>query len=271
MSRLAIPEPIPPSAIAVPDDLSERDQWLLWRYESRNGAATKVPYQANRKATRKRASSIDASTWASFEGAIELWRSAPDWYAGLGFVFAEDDPFCGIDLDDALDSQGTVKPWARGIVERFADTYMEISPSGSGLKIWARGSVPANLPGVSVGDGQIEIYDHARYFALTGWVFRGAPLQLEDHAADLRDLYACLTQGKRRDWKLQPLLGGRIPYGQQHNTLVSIAGTLRARRVCDEAIEACLQTINARQCERPGSSERISQIVQSSRHWGAMP
>ena len=96
------------------------------------------------------------------------------WYAGPGFVFSADDPFCGIDLDDCLDAEGTLKPWARGIVERFSDTYMEISPSGSGLKIWVRGAVPANLAGVSVGDGQIETYDHARYFAVTGRIFRGA-------------------------------------------------------------------------------------------------
>src|SRR5439155_18697623 len=137
--------------------------------------------------------------------------------------------------------------WARGIVERFSDTYMEISPSGKGLKIWARGSVPANLGGARTGDGQIEIYDHARYFAVTGRRFRGAPLEIEDHGADLQTLYARLTQRKKGQWKLQPLAGGRIPYGQQHNTLVSIAGTLRRRRICDEAIEACLQKVNEHQ------------------------
>jgi hypothetical protein len=130
------------SEILVPDDLSELDQWVLWRYEDRSGRVTKVPYQAG----RARASSTDPGTWASFETIIHEWRSAPNWYEGPGFVFASRDPFCGIDLDDCLDAQETVKPWARGIVERFGDTYMEISPSGSGLKIWARGSVPGNLP-----------------------------------------------------------------------------------------------------------------------------
>jgi hypothetical protein len=183
-------------------------------------------------------------------------------------VFSSDDPFCGIDLDDALDTEGGVKPWAIGIVERFGDTYMEVSPSGTGIKIWARGALPANLPGVKVGDGQIEMYDHARYFTVTGRIFRKAPLELEDHSADVRALYAHLTQRKAHRLILQPLSGGRIPYGQQHNTLVSIAGTLRARRICDEAIEACLQVINARQCEKPGPPGHIARIVRSSRKWG---
>jgi primase-polymerase (primpol)-like protein len=235
--------------IVVPDDLGERDQWVLWRYEERNGRATKVPYQV----IHRPASSTDPATWASYEAVTNAWLRAPSRYAGPGFVFSAQDPFCGIDLDDALDAEGNVKSWARGIVERFSDTYMEISPSGAGLKIWARGSVRANLAGVSVGDGQIEIYDHARYFAVTGRVFRGAPLEIEDH----------------QRWKLQPLVGGRIPYGKQHNTLVSIAGTLRARRICDEAIEACLQVINARQCERPAPLGHVARIVRSSRKWGA--
>ncbi|HXI44186.1 MAG TPA: primase C-terminal domain-containing protein [Bryobacteraceae bacterium] len=255
-----------PVEISIPDDLIERDQWVLWRYEERNGRATKVPYHAG----RKRASSTDPRTWADFESVLSEWRSAPNWYAGLGFVFSPDDQFCGIDLDDSLDAEGSPKPWVRGIVERFSDTYMEISPSGMGLKIWVRGAVPANLAGVSVGDGQIEIYDHARYFAVTGRIFRGAPLEIEDHSADLRALYEHLTRPKKCPWPLQPLSGGRIPYGQQHSTLVSIAGTLRARRVCDEAIEACLQLINTQQCERPGPPENIARIVRSSRRWGAM-
>lgn len=234
------------SGYQVPDDLTERDQWLLWRYESRNGKATKVPYQLSGKP----ADTSDPRTWTTFDDVQSHWRRNPRRYAGLGFVFCRDDPFAGIDLDDSLDDRGAVKPWACGIVECFADTYMEISPSGKGLKIWARGSLPANMPGVRVGDGAIELYDHARYFTVTGLAYRGAPLQVEDHSDDLLALYQRLAGG-RRGWPLQPLSGGRIPYGQQHNTLVSICGTLRARGVCEEAIEACLQTVNEKQCERP--------------------
>jgi hypothetical protein len=48
------------SEIVVPDDLGEHDQWVLWRYEERNGGTTKVPYQVG----RRRASTTDPSTWA---------------------------------------------------------------------------------------------------------------------------------------------------------------------------------------------------------------
>jgi hypothetical protein len=173
-------------------------------------------------------------------------------------------------VDDALDEHGNVKPWACGIVERFGDSYQEISPSGEGLKIWVRGSLPANLPGVQVvGGGQIELYDHSRYFTVTGRVFRGAPMEIEDHVADLLHLYSRLRTRSSRRWLLQPLEGGRIPYGRQHNTIIGVCGTLRARGVCEEAIEACLQIMNEKQCERPGPREHILRIVRSSRKWGA--
>jgi Primase C terminal 1 (PriCT-1) len=250
--------------ITVPDDLAELDQWLLWRYEARQGKPTKVPFTAD----GRRASSTNPANWTGFEAALKCWSRFPKHYAGIGFVFSKADPFVGLDLDDCLDPDGNCKDWARGTVERFADTYMEISPSGTGVKIWARGSLPANLPGVKVGDGQIEIYDHSRYFAVTSRAFRGAPLDVEDHASDMAMLYQWLTQsnGTRR-WPLQPIKGGRIPHGQQHSTLVSILGTLRARRICDDAIEACLQIINEKQCEKPGPPENISRMVRSSGNW----
>jgi Primase C terminal 1 (PriCT-1) len=246
----------------VPDDLTELDQWVLWRFETRQGKPTKVPYQVGGKP----ADTTNPATWTTFEEALTTWRRKPKQYAGLGFVFSPEDGLAGIDLDDSLDDLGDVKPWAHGIVGRFSDTYMETSPSGQGLKIWARGSLPANLPGVPVGDGSIELYDHARYFAVTGLAFRGAPLEIEDHADDLRVLYDRLTAGRKK-WPLQPLPGGRIPYGRQHNTLVSLCGTLRVRGVCEEAVEACLQIVNQKQCERPGSPENIHRIVESSRRW----
>jgi len=44
MNTSAFPSDFAPNEIVVPDDLGERDQWVLWRYEERNGRATKVPY-----------------------------------------------------------------------------------------------------------------------------------------------------------------------------------------------------------------------------------
>lgn len=246
-----------------PDDLIELDRWGLWRMERVNGRDAKVPYSIR----GRRASTADPSMWGSYEEAVRVLAAVPDRFTGLGFLFVKEDGLVGIDIDDVLDDEGGLKAWGRGTVGRFSDTYMEISPGGFGLKIWARGSLPSNLPGVKVGDGAIELYDSIRYFTVTGRAFCGAPLQVEDHAQDVVALHECLAAKSHKVWPLQPLIGGRIPHGQQHSTLVSIAGTLRARRVCDEAVLACLLAVNSHQCERPGTPEAITRIVSNTRKW----
>ena len=61
----------------------------------------------------------------------------------------------------------------------------------------------------------------------------------------------------------------RKVFEQQHSMLVSVCGTLRARGVFEEAIEACLQIMNEKQCERPGPRANILRIVSSSQRWAA--
>src|SRR5215217_5232136 len=80
----------------VPPELTERPQWVCWRLEERDEKLTKVPYTAG---TRRRASSTDPATWASFEDAKGAVGRAEPPYDGIGFVFSDADPFCGIDLD----------------------------------------------------------------------------------------------------------------------------------------------------------------------------
>jgi len=250
-------------AIRVPSDLEERDQWVLWRLER----MAKVPYRPD----GRRASTTEPSDWSEYPKILHVFESQLKYWSGIGFVFTTEDPFVGIDLDDCLDECGTPKESTRGIIERFADTYMEISPSGHGLKIWAKGQLPAAVGKVAFQDGAaIEMYDRKRYFAVTGKVFRGAPLQVEDHAQDILRLYERLTRANGNHpqgpkYRIPPEV--KIPKGMQHLTLVAIAGALRRYGVCDRAIDACLQAVNRNQCSQPGLSENISRIVTSSRPW----
>jgi hypothetical protein len=98
----------------------------------------------------------------------------PEGFAGRGFVFAEGDGLYGIDLDNCI-ADGELMPWAAEIVERFGGTYIETSPSGFGVKIWAVGDVKRGLS-KRLGDKAaiagrvpgVEIYGRGRYFAFTG-------------------------------------------------------------------------------------------------------
>jgi primase-polymerase (primpol)-like protein len=257
------------TSITVPDDLAERDQWVLWRYEKRNdnqfanaNKRTKVPYRVD----GRKASSTNPKDGTGHEAVLRIFQRYPKHYSGIGFVFYADDPFVGIDLDDCLEgTTGHPKPWVQNLLARFNDTYIEISPSGLGLKIWCRGQLPANVGDTAVNDGAIALFDHAKYFTVTGQTFRGAPLEIEDHAADVLALYEAFNQGRGTR---QAIPGdGKIRYRTQHLTLVKICGTLRRHGVCEEAIEACLQAVNRYQCERPGPARNIARIVRSTRSW----
>ena len=75
-----------------PQELLELDQWVLWRRVERNGRATKQPYTP----AGTLASSTGPGTWSPFDQAA---RAYDDTFDGLGFVFSEHDPYCGIDFD----------------------------------------------------------------------------------------------------------------------------------------------------------------------------
>jgi P4 family phage/plasmid primase-like protien len=58
-------------------------------------------------------------------------------------------------------------------------------------------------------------------------------------------------------------IGDVIPHGKQHDTLVSLAGTMRRRGMGIEEIDAALQIINKNRCEKPGPPENIRKIAES--------
>ena len=256
----------PTMFISVPDDLKEFPQWVLWKYVTRDGRTTKVPYQINGKL----ASTSDPATWAAYEDVLNAYQRHPEHWSGIGFVFTPEDPYCGIDLDNCLDDTGAVKAWAAPILYDFADTYFEVSPSGHGVKLWAKAKLPGAGRSKKNADGGIEIYDRGRYFTVTGNALNGAPSQVEDHQRDVEKLYALVAGSK--NGKPQPISNGKIPHGQQHDTLVSLAGTMRRRGMGVEAIFAALWETNTSQCEVPGPAENIRRIAESAcRNWQPDP
>lgn len=151
---------------AIPADLTSRRQWVVWRREERDGKQTKVPYRADSPGAR--ASTTDAHSWAPFERAFSVVdRGKAD---GIGFVFAAEDPFCGVDLDACRDDAGELNPVAAGLVTEL-DSYTEVSPSGAGMHVIVR----ARLAGKRNRRGPVELYDRGRYFAMTGEYVAGFP------------------------------------------------------------------------------------------------
>jgi len=161
----------------IPAILKKRAQWVVWKLVQVPGRmkATKVPFSAR---TGAEASSTDPETWTTFDDALAYYRSHPE-IAGVGFVFNERDPYCGIDLDECI-TDGKISPEAQALIDDLA-SYSEISPSGNGVKIIIVGTKPEGAKCQSKkikGMARIEIYDHARFFTITGQVVGGTPNQV---------------------------------------------------------------------------------------------
>ncbi len=169
-----------------PSCLRERNQWVAWKYVERGGKPTKAPVNPHDGSL---ASSTDATTWGTFAQAIEACRRNSA-LAGVGFVFTADDPYCGVDLDDSLDeSTGELKPWAQQIVDRL-DSYTEISPSGSGLKVFIKANKPGSRCRKAYEDGEVEIYDRDRFFTVTGNRLPSIPAEVNLRQESLDFVYA---------------------------------------------------------------------------------
>jgi len=183
---------LPVEAEAIPEELRQRTQWVNWKLEPRPGETkvTKVPYSPR---SGKRASSTRAATWTGFDVALREYASRKE-YSGIGFVFSPADEYTGIDLDKCIDPEtGEVLDWGRRFID-LLNSYTEVSPSGTGVKVWVRGKPPGakhKQTGFGPdGEGAVEVYDRARFFTMTGRRLAECPDQVQDRQPELERFYS---------------------------------------------------------------------------------
>lgn len=198
---------------SIPLALKDLPQWVLWKTTVRDGLPTKLPFTA----TGQLAKCNDPVTWCSFDDAH--CRYLRGRYDGIGFVFAEHDPLCGIDLDGCRNPEtGEVAEWARAIITNF-DTYAEVSPSKTGVKLFVIGKWPqggkkigmVGAPEICGKAAAIEVYDRTRYFAVTGWRLRGPkdPQPRQEQLDALRVEF----------WPEQPAFVSRQDFHAEHSVI----------------------------------------------------
>ncbi len=156
----------------IPAELRARPQWVIWRSIVSEGAVTKPPYNPNDPAYMADVSA--PSTWSTFENAVRVYQNNPSLFSGIGYVFTESDEFFGIDIDDERKVKPEHLETRRMLVKQImndVDTYTELSPSGNGIHMIGRGTLPvAGKRSVAM---QVEIYCSNRYFTITGDVING--------------------------------------------------------------------------------------------------
>jgi primase-polymerase (primpol)-like protein len=169
-----------PTAEELPAPFVTREQWVAWRTKERDGKATKAPVDPT---TGHFASATDAETWTDFVSAREYADASAD---GVGFVFADADRIVGVDLDDCRDPEdGTLTDRARDIVDRL-NSFIEVSPSGTGVHVLAEGELPAGRN----RHGDVELYDDARFFTVTGDELSDTPSRVESRQTALSAVHS---------------------------------------------------------------------------------
>ena len=152
---------LPPSLAELANIL----QWVAWkRYPDPKHLEKprKVPRTHDDKSTG--ADEKHRDTWSTYSEVHRGVMARPG-LSGVGFVFTARDQYVGVDLDKCGDrATGQLEPWAQAIVDRL-NSYTEWSVSGTGLHILCRGVLPQN----GSRRGRVEMYDHDRYFTVTGW------------------------------------------------------------------------------------------------------
>lgn len=188
------PNVLKPQYDNVPRVLKDLDQWVCWAMkrdekESHEKDWTKVPVDAN---NGKFASSTDSETWTTFGQARKVDTDEHISTDGIGFVVHRDDALIGIDIDDCRDPEtGELVEGVDDLISSIG-SYTEISPSGTGLRVFVFGEWPIdkNQSDLIAGDGtSVEVYEWGRYLTVTGYHVEGTPTDIE-WSDDTIDLFA---------------------------------------------------------------------------------
>ena len=161
------------------EELKRYDRWVCWKAApGKDGRITKVPYEAIPAGARW-AKSNDPKTWKPYETAASVANTAG--FNGVGFVLGADLPYTCIDLDHCVNREtGEMKEPAATIVTMIREaggTYIEHSPSNTGLHIWLRGELPADKKGgIKRSEIGVELYQAGRYITITGEPLDNVPI-----------------------------------------------------------------------------------------------
>ncbi|MEB7732942.1 phage NrS-1 polymerase family protein [Mammaliicoccus sciuri] len=144
----------------VPTEMAHLEQWVLWKAElNEKNEFDKIPYQL----IGLKASSVNPSSWSNFEKSVEKLNE----YDGVGFVLTKNDDYIVLDLDDIhIDSQ-TYEPLTDIAKEVMQKTWWEVSPSGTGIHAYFKGTLPDEVKRKNKSE-HLELYSHSRFMTFTG-------------------------------------------------------------------------------------------------------
>jgi predicted P-loop ATPase len=163
-----------PAALAP---LKAESRWVVWKWELKNGKWDKPPYQA--ASPSRFAKPNDPATWGTYDQAIAAVAAGRADGAGFMLTSIDNQDFgvchiAAVDLDHCLDTNtNKIVAWAAKEIEGACGAYVEVTVSGTGLRILGAGKGAAlhnkwKIPNTANG-AAIEVYRKAtRYITISG-------------------------------------------------------------------------------------------------------
>ncbi len=205
--------PTEPRVIAenIPAAMKELPRWTCWRLEEDPDGRKPLKVPVNPR-TGGNASSTNPDTWSTFDEAWDLLERSPD-LAGLMFALGEDVGIVGVDLDGCIEYEdphgcGHLTDAARELIDGF-NTYSEVSPSDTGVKMFCLGKKPGDRcrkKGVC-GCVELELYAKNRFFTVTGRRLDWTSHDVNLRQVELDDLYSELFPAKPAPQRARPAEG----------------------------------------------------------------
>ncbi len=130
------PKPIPKHIQLgnIPDEMKKERRWACWRYRWDGKKWTKPPISA---ITLGNAKNNDASTWATYDAALYQYQQEANNLDGIGVMLG--DGWAGTDIDYCI-TDGNISEAAQEVITLF-NTYTEVSPSETGVKIFYKADI----------------------------------------------------------------------------------------------------------------------------------
>lgn len=182
--------------MSYPQELMERKQWVNWRLipDKDGGKDKKMPFNP---ISGKGAASNNPATWTDYATAADALERYG--FTGLGFMFTKDDDLVGVDVDHCYDpATKTFNDTAKAIIAK-QPTYMEFSPSGTGIHLFFKGTIPGT--GNKNTKTGVEMYEHTRYFTMTGKRLDGATDTIAEDDGTLKWIHETYIRSPKKQKK----------------------------------------------------------------------
>lgn len=157
----------------IPDLLKTQSRWAPWKavWSEKRGKYDKIPCNLNAYGI----STARPERWFSYDLALAAYLADTDAFAGVGYVMTGPHDLVGVDLDHCVENN-TIAPWAQQTIDRLA-SYTELSPSGTGLRIFIQGEIPNDWTNHEVG---VEVYSghEPRFLTVTGNRLKQSPTSI---------------------------------------------------------------------------------------------